>query len=65
MGELNEVIGLYIADRPVYVIRNDPRDLDQIAQEYTLTSLGPSAASNVYRVTLRSAAVVPATGAGQ
>jgi hypothetical protein len=65
MGELNEVIDLFIADRPVYVIRNDPRELDQIAQRYTITSLGPGAASNVYRVTPRSAAVVPTTGAGE
>ena len=65
LGELNEVIGLFIADRPVYVIRNDPRELDQVAQRYTITSLRPGAASNVYRVTPRSAAAVPTTGAGE
>jgi hypothetical protein len=65
LGELNEVIDLFIADRPVYVIRNDPRELDQLAQQYTITPLGPSAASNVYRVTPRSAAAVPTTGAGE
>jgi hypothetical protein len=65
MGELNEVIDLFIADRPVYVIRNDPGELDQLAQRYTITSLGPSTASNVYRVTPRSAAAVTPAGAGQ
>jgi Protein of unknown function (DUF2723) len=63
LGELDQVIDLYIADRPVYVIRNDPRELEQLQVRYTLSPLGPAAVSNVFRVTARAvAAAVVGTG---
>ena len=50
LGELDQVIDMFIATRPVYVIRNDPNDLTQLRLRYTLSPLGPGAVSNVYRV---------------
>jgi hypothetical protein len=44
------VIDMFIATRPVYVIRNDPNELTQLRLHYTLSPLGPGAVSNVYRV---------------
>jgi hypothetical protein len=62
--DLDQVIGLYLAQRPIYVIRNDPRELDQLAESYTLSQLG-APASNVYRVTVRASAAVPAGEVGR
>ena len=56
LGDLDQVIDMFIATRPVYVIRNDTRELDQLAQRYTVLPLGPSSATNVYQVTARTAA---------
>jgi hypothetical protein len=64
LGDLDQVIDLYIADRPVYVIRNDPRELEQLRVRYTLSPLGPAAVSNVFRVTARAVAVA-ADGTGR
>jgi hypothetical protein len=50
LGELDQVIDMFIATRPVYVIRNDPNELTQLRLRYTLSPLGPGAVSNVYRV---------------
>ena len=60
--DLNQVIDLYIATRPVYVIRNDPAELDQLGQRYTLRPLGAPDASNVFRVTPNVTAALPAAG---
>jgi hypothetical protein len=57
--DLDQVIDLYLAQRPIYVIRNDPRELDQLAEHYTLSQLGSPTVSNVYRVTVRTAADLP------
>ena len=56
LGDLDQVIDMYIATRPVYVIRNDTRELHQLAQRYTVLPLGPSSATNVYQVTVRATA---------
>jgi hypothetical protein len=56
LGELDQVIDMYIADRPVYVIRNDPRELDQLRTRYNLSPIDPAVASNVFQVTARSTA---------
>jgi hypothetical protein len=63
LGELDQVIDMFIATRPVYVIRNDPNDLTQLRLRYTLSPLGPGAVSNVYRVYAgpASAGTVPAS----
>jgi hypothetical protein len=61
--DLNQVIDLYIATRPVYVIRNDPAELDQIAERYTLRPLAAPDAPNVFRVTPNATAAVPSAGA--
>ena len=60
--DLNQVIDLYIATRPVYVIRNDPAELDQLEQRYALRPLGAPDASNVFRVTPNVTAALPAAG---
>jgi hypothetical protein len=62
--DLDQVIDLYLAQRPIYVIRNDPRELDQLAEHYTLSQLGSPTVSNVYRVTARAAAALPAGEVG-
>ena len=63
LGELPQVIDKYIADRPIYVIRNDPAELDQLAVRYTVTPLGAPDAPNVFRVTPKAAAVLSVIGA--
>jgi hypothetical protein len=63
LGELPQVIDKYIADRPIYVIRNDPAELDQLAVRYTVTPLGAPDAPNVFRVTPKAAAVLSLIGA--
>ena len=62
LGDLDHVIDLYIADRPVYVIRNDTRELTQLAQRFTLSPLGPAAVSNVFHVTAGTAALAAGEG---
>jgi hypothetical protein len=62
--DLDQVIDLYLAQRPVYVIRNDARELDQLAERYTLSQLGSPIVSNVYRVTARASAALPADEVG-
>jgi hypothetical protein len=65
LGELDQVIDKYIADRPVYVIRNGNSELDQLARRYSVTPLGAPHAPNVFRVTLKTAAALPAVGASR
>ncbi|HEX5823118.1 MAG TPA: DUF2723 domain-containing protein [Candidatus Limnocylindrales bacterium] len=63
--DLDQVIDLYIAKRPVYVIRNDPAELTELAAHYTLSPLGSTTATNVFRVNPTAAAVLPADGPGR
>ena len=56
---------MYIADRPIYVIRNGPSEIDQLAQRYTVNPIGAPTASNVYRVTARASAALAPAGAGR
>jgi hypothetical protein len=63
--DLNQVIDLYIAERPIYVIRNDPRELDQLAERYTLSALGSPGAANVFRVTPKTTASLARPGTGR
>lgn len=64
LGELDQVIDKYIADRPIYVIRNDPAELDQLATRYTVRPIGAPTAGNVYRVTPKATAARSVGGAG-
>jgi hypothetical protein len=63
LGELPQVIDKYVADRPIYVIRNDPAELDQLAVRYILSPLGAPDAPNVFRVTPKAAAALALIGA--
>ena len=58
LGELDHVIDLYIATRPVYLIRNGSSELGQLAGRYDVVPLATLVASNVLRV-------VPVAAAGQ
>jgi hypothetical protein len=58
------VIAIYLPTRPVYLIRNDPADLEQVAKRYMVSPIGSSTASNVFRVTAKAAAALPADEAG-
>ena len=64
LGDLDNVIASYLPTRPVYLIRNDPGDLEQVAKSYKVSPIGASTASNVFRVTAKAAAALPASGAG-
>lgn len=56
LGDLSHVIDLYIATRPVYLIRNGTSELGALAGRFDLRPVGGSAAANVLRVTPRAGA---------
>jgi hypothetical protein len=54
--ELSQVIDLYLADRPVYLIRNGTSELGALEGRYDVRSIGAPIATNVLRVLPLSAA---------
>jgi hypothetical protein len=50
LKELSQVIDLYIATRPVYLVRNGSSELGALAGRYEVVSAGVPAASNILRV---------------
>ncbi|HEX3428393.1 MAG TPA: DUF2723 domain-containing protein [Candidatus Limnocylindrales bacterium] len=57
LGELNQVIDRYIATRPVYLIRNGTSELPAVEARFTVASVGAPTASNLLRVTPKTAAL--------
>ena len=56
LGDLTHVIDLYIATRPVYLIRNGTSELGALAGRFDLSPLAGSNAANVLQVTPRAGA---------
>jgi hypothetical protein len=54
--ELSQVIDVYLADRPVYLIRNGTSELGALEGRYDVRSIGAPIATNVLRVLPLSAA---------
>jgi hypothetical protein len=50
LGDLDNVIALYLPTRPVYLIRNGRSELGQLVGRYTVVPIGASIATNVMRV---------------
>jgi hypothetical protein len=65
LGDLDQVINRYIATRPVYLIRNGTSELAQLESRFTVASVGAPTASNLLRVTPRTAALFLAGRGGR
>ena len=50
LGEIDQVIDLYIATRPVYLIRNGTFEFGRLVGRYNVDSIGAPLATNVLRV---------------
>lgn len=50
LGDVTDVIDANLAERPVYVIRVFPSEIDALKLRYQLVPLGPDDFGNVYRV---------------
>jgi len=48
--ELSQVIDIYLASRPVYLIRNGTSELDALEGRYRIEPVGAPVATNVLRV---------------
>ena len=51
LGDLDHVIALYLATRPVYLIRNGDSELGALAGRYVVSPIRAASASNVLQVT--------------